>query len=176
MTIVHVTKAIVGGGKITDQVQFKAKDVSFAEILSGREKTRNIIENSRFRSSDRLGCLRTKVVEQRPVCILCGMTISSEGTCMCEYPTVINNHSGVSLNYNASAQTECSDISDITDGNQNMQNFNDSVISRDANKIKLRHRCLKCGTVSDDGSCMCDALKDDDTKTVQFDFSINSNR
>lgn len=167
MTIVQVTKAIGVVGKLTNQEQNKARDISFAEILSSREKTRNTIENSQIRSSERLGCLRTRVIEQRPVCILCGMTISSEGTCLCEYPTVINNHSRVSLNYNDSSQSECSDVSDITDGNQDTQNFNDSVISRDTNKIKLRHRCLKCGTVSDYGSCMCDTLKDDDTEAVQ---------
>lgn len=135
MTIVQVTNVIGVVGRLNDQEQNKAEDISFAEILLSREKTRNTIENSRFSSSDRLGCLRTRVVEQRPVCILCGMTISSEGTCMCEYPTVINNHSGVSLNYNASAQTECSDISENTDGNKDMQIFNDSVMSRDTKKL-----------------------------------------
>lgn len=132
-------------------------DADFANILSERAALQSSIINNRFKLSDSLRVPHA-IVEKRPACLICGMTISDEGTCLCEYPTVITD-GGIDLKRNsaaagASAQTE------TAAANKPQTVPNDSIPRDDAkDDIKLRHKCPACGAVTDDGNCGCDASK-----------------
>ena len=129
---------------------------SFADILSKSADLQSLLINNRFKLSDSLRVPHA-IVEKRPACIICGMTISEEGTCLCEYPTVLMT-SGINLKRNAaaagaSAQPEAAAV-------DKPQTVPDDNIPRDTEEdIKLRHKCPICGTVTDDGNCGCDASK-----------------
>lgn len=152
MIIGHISKTNGSVGNLAERISAKAGETVFSEILLNCGKNRSVVAGARSGGSERLAFYRTRVTEQRPTCIVCGFTISSEGTCMCEYPTVIDNRTGIRPNYNKSAQTK-SDVPEIT-ANQNIKISDGNTKTE---KIKLRHRCPVCGTVSDD-VCMCSAL------------------
>lgn len=140
-------------------------DVSFADILSKHTNLQDAIKSMPLKLSDNLRVPRA-TVEQRPACMLCGMTISDEGTCLCEYPTVITK-SGTNLKHNAAA----ADISAQPEGAavNKIQNISDNNQSHSTKDIKLRHKCPRCGTVSDDGNCNCDNSKCDPiSKSIKF--------
>lgn len=129
----------------------KENENSFSEILSSREKTVNTANTMNARIDARSISFHSRAVEQRPACIVCGQTISSEGTCLCEYPTVINFHGSLNLKRTETPQTEC-DASEIP---AEYADFKAPDNLQDTEKIKLRHRCPICGKVTDDGNCMC---------------------
>lgn len=161
MTIESVLSAL----KVSDNtvpVRQNNSNSDFADILSERASIQTTIQNLPRKLSDNLQIPRGRVIEQRPRCMICGLTISDEGTCLCEYPTVINN-CGVNLKHNSSA--ESSSVQQKTAAANKTRKISDNL-SNDAKKIKLRHKCPLCGAVTDDGNCGCGKLKSDSDKSA----------
>ncbi|MCH5203800.1 MAG: hypothetical protein J1F03_03575 [Oscillospiraceae bacterium] len=156
MTIEGISEARISANRILSPRQSNP-NTDFADILSERASLQSTTRNIPQRLSDNLRIPRGRVVEQRPCCIICGLTISDEGTCLCEYPTVINN-CGISLKHNPSA--EGSSGQPKTVAANKTQQISDNL-SNDAKKIKLRHKCPLCGAVTDNGNCGCGNLKSD---------------
>lgn len=158
MTVENITNLSGGFNNLTKPIigEKEQSDV-FADVLERIEKGIETAESKPFKMSRDLNLPPLKIIEKRPSCIICGMTISSEGTCLCAYPTVISNRGGISLNHNAPAQTEISE----SGKKSQIPQISENRETRDTEKVKLRRRCLICGSaVSDDGTCMC---KEDDT-------------
>ena len=160
MTIESVLSAL----KVSENtvpVRQNNSNSDFAELLSERASIQATTRNLPRKLSDNLQIPRGRVIEQRPRCMICGLTISDEGTCLCEYPTVINN-CGVNLKHNPSAkgsgQPKTVSATKTTKISDNLSN--------DAKKIKLRHKCPLCGAVTDDGNCGCGKLKSDPDKSA----------
>lgn len=158
MTVGSVIDLIGACGGLTKPVSRETEQTApFTDILRRLAETVEKAEGTPFKASRSLKIPQMKIIEKRPSCIICGMTISSEGTCMCAYPTVISNRGGVSLNHNSSAQTE---NSGSVGESKKPQISETGDTTRDTEKVKLRRRCLICGSaVSDSGSCMCDTEK-----------------
>lgn len=164
MTVENIINSVGVSDSLTKPIiGKKEQSESFADVLERIEKGIEEAESVPFRASRYLPFPKMAIVEKRPSCIICGMTISSEGTCMCSYPTVISRHGGVSLNHNTSAQIESSESA----GKGKITQISETGEPQNTEKVKLRRRCLMCGSaVSDDGTCMCDTEKKDD-KTSQ---------
>lgn len=172
MTIRHID-TVNAVCKSPEHISKKENGLHFSELLENRKKAEETVGNNCFKRYESSIFVRKRVIEQRPSCIICGMTISSEGTCLCEYPTVINFHGTVNLKRNGTSQTECSETSKIPAENKEIQVLGDNTTEQDTEKIKLRHRCLICGKVSDDGSCMCDFLNRDKNSGLRSTTKIN---
>lgn len=135
----------------------------FAEILSDRANPQSTTQSIPRKISDNLQIPRGRVIEQRPCCIICGLTISDEGTCLCEYPTVIDN-CGISLKHNTSAVGSSGQPKTVAaDKTQQISNN----LSNGTKKIKLRHKCPLCGAVTDNGNCGCSLKNDSEQKFVK---------
>lgn len=165
MNVESVINLVWDSGSLAKPISGKTEQTkSFTDILQRISESVEMSESTPFKASRYLKIPPMKIIEKPPSCIICGMTISSEGTCMCAYPTVISNRGGVSLNHNSSAQTE---NSGSVGESKKPQISETGDTTRDTEKVKLRRRCLICGSaVSDSGSCMCDTEKKDD-KTSQ---------
>ena len=175
MTIENSIDSIGASVSLSRPAQIRKESVtSFADILNARANTANNTSGTSFRRFDPIAARQANAVDERPSCLICGMTISSEGTCLCAYPTVIFNFGKVELKHNPSAEAKGADISESRIKLRQSQRIDVSQISennkafRELQKIKLRRRCLTCGApVSDDGSCMCDSLNDNKISAPQ---------
>lgn len=174
MTIENNVYSIgASGGLLKRERNITAPKTSFADILNSRADKPGKPAGISFKRSDPITA-RINSIEERPSCLICGMTISSEGTCLCAYPTVIYNYGKVSLKHNPSAETKGADTSGRSDKPETIPKIDLSQISgnnkasRELEKIKLRRRCLTCGApVSDGGSCLCDTLNIDKDSAPQ---------
>ena len=157
MTVENIINSVGISDSLTKPISGeRGQSAPFADALKRIEKGIEDVENKPFRASRYLKIPQMTVIEKRPSCILCGMTISSEGTCLCAYPTVISNHGGISLNHKSTAQAENS----VSAGESQIPQICENREAQDTEKVKLRRRCLICGSaVSDSGSCMCDTEK-----------------
>lgn len=153
-------EGILGAGKTTRNLLPAPQSNSgtdFSDILSERSSLQDEIKRMPPKLSDSLRVPHA-VVEKRPFCIICGQTISDEGTCLCEYPTVITKGGGINLKHNSAAAgvTAQSEAAVANKANNIIPDDSKPCGTED---IKLRHKCPICGTVSDDGSCSCDTSK-----------------
>lgn len=157
MTVENIINSVGISDRLTKPISGESeRSAVFADALKRIEKGVNEVESKPFKASRGLTFTKMIIDEKPPSCILCGMTISSEGTCLCAYPTVISNRGGISLNHKSSIQTE----SPKADGEGKITQISEKRESRDTEKVKLRRRCLICGSaVSDSGTCMCDTEK-----------------
>lgn len=157
-----IIEGILGVGKSAGSIlsaRQSNSDTDFSDIMAERANSQSTVQSIPRKLSDNLQIPRGKVIEQRPCCIICGLTISDEGTCLCEYPTVINN-CGINLKHNSAAAAGSSEQPKAVAADK-VQHISDNSLSQNTKKIKLRHKCPLCGAVTDNGNCGCGNIKSD---------------